>query len=183
MFVIQIKQKSNMICVKVFVGGNIQYNDEGVFYSTRPKYSFPVTVNHNFDYLQNEIYKLVGFTASEANMEIQARFNMSTDGQRDYQLVPITNQASFEMILGIVASFPQRVPVLELYVELEPNHSSFNSQLNLNSQTPANRRIPESRSRPSTSRNPEPRTVQTHRPVEVPDYSLYRQTPQTTHVF
>jgi hypothetical protein len=170
-----------MICVKIFVGGKIEYNDDGVFYSTRPKYSLPITVNHSFDYLQNEIYKLVGYTISEANLEIQARFNMSTDGQRDYQLIPVTNQASFEMILGIVASFPQRVPVLELYVELEPNDAGFNSRLNLDSQALVPSQIPESRSRPSTSRNPEPITrsrpstsrnpARVRRPVPVPDYS------------
>ena len=140
------------ICVRIFVGGEIKYNDDGVFYSTRPKYSLPITINHNFDYLQNEIYKLVGYTVSEANMEIQARFNMSTDGGRDHQLVPIINQQSLEMVLGIVTSFSQRLPVLELYVEFEPNQVDFNSQLNMNSQ------IPEIRSRPSTSRNPKPIT-------------------------
>ena len=136
-------QDQNDMCENIY-WGMIEYNDDGVFYSTRPKYSLPITVNHSFDYLQNEIYKLVGYTVTEANLEIQARFNMSTDGQRDYQLVPVTNQASFEMILGIVASFPQRIPVLELYVELEPNGAGFNSQLNLNIQALVPSQIPES---------------------------------------
>ena len=135
----QSKLKMTTICAKIYTGGEIQYNDEGVYYSTRAKYSLPITVNHNFDYLQNEIYKFVGYNASQANLEIQARFNMSTDGHRDYQLVPVMDQQSFEMILGIVSSFTQRLPVLELYVELEPNCTS---------------QIPEPRSRPSTSRNP-----------------------------
>jgi hypothetical protein len=135
----QSKLEMTTICAKIFIGGEIQYNDDGVFYSTRAKYSLPLTVNHSFDYLQNEIYKLVGYNASQANLEIQARFNISTDGGCDHQLVPVINQQSFEMILGIVSSFSQRIPILELYVELEPNYTS---------------QIPEPRSRPSTSRNP-----------------------------
>ena len=120
----QSKLKMTTICVKIYIGGEIQYNDDGVYYSTRAKYSIPLTVNHSFDYLLNEIYKLVGYNSSNANLEIQARFNMSTDGGRDYQLVPVMNQQSFEMILGIVSSFQQRFQVLELYVELEPNYTS-----------------------------------------------------------
>ena len=120
----QSKLKMTTICVKIYIGGEIQYNDDGVYYSTRAKYSLPLTVNHSFDYLLNEIYKLVGYNSSNANLEIQARFNMSTDGGRDYQLVPVMNQQSFEMILGIVSSFQQRFQVLELYVELEPNYTS-----------------------------------------------------------
>ena len=106
------KLKMTTICAKIFIGGEIQYNDNGVFYSTRAKYSIPITVNHSFDYLQNEIYKLVGYNPSQANLEIQARFNISTDGGCDHQLVPVINQQSFEMILGIVSSFSQRVPIL-----------------------------------------------------------------------
>src|SRR5664279_1233028 len=101
----QSKLKMTNICVKNFIGGEIQYNDDGVFYSTRAKYSLPLTVNHSFDYLRNEIYKFVGYNASQANLEIQARFNISTDGGCDHQLVPVINQQSFEMVLGIVSSF------------------------------------------------------------------------------
>ena len=120
----QSKLKMTTICAKIFIGGEIQYNDDGVFYSTRAKYSLPLTVKHSFDYLRNEIYKFVGYNASQSNMEIQVRFNMSTDGQRDYQLVPVMDQQSFEFMLGVVSSFPQRLPVLELYVELEPNYTN-----------------------------------------------------------
>src|ERR1035438_8917178 len=56
----QSKLKMTTICVKIYIGGEIQYKDDGVYYSTRVKYSIPLTVNHSFDYLLNEIYKLVG---------------------------------------------------------------------------------------------------------------------------
>lgn len=162
----QSKLKMTTIIVKIFVGGEIQYNDDGVFYSTRAKYSLPLTVNHNFDYLRNEIYQLVGYNASQANMEIQARFNMSTDGGRDHQLVPVTNQQSFEMILGIVSSFPQRLPVLELYVELNPNYTS---------------QIPEPRSRPGTSRNPvDPNPIPVRSRPNTGRHSVDAQRPRTS---
>lgn len=73
---------------------------------------------------------------SQANREIQSRFNMSQDVQWDHQLVLITDQALFQIILKIVASFQQKLLVMELYVELESNHVGFNSQLDLNSQAP-----------------------------------------------
>ncbi|XP_078153598.1 uncharacterized protein LOC144548756 [Carex rostrata] len=160
-----------MICVKLFVGGEIQYNSDGAFYSIRPKFSFPVTVNHAFDYLENEIYKRVGCTVSQASLKIQARFNLRQDGQRDYQLIPVTDQESWKMILDIVTSFQQRLPVLDLYVELESNHNGFNSQLDLNSQIhiPSSNRIPEPRTRPSFIRVRKPVPDYSHVPVDAID--------------
>lgn len=73
-----------------------------------------------------------------------------------------------------MAFFQQRLPVLELYVELKPNHAGFNSQFDMNSQASVPNKIPENRTQPSSSWILEPitqpKTVQVRKLIPVIDY-------------
>ena len=118
-----------MILVQVFVNGEFRYGSWGVEYSISPRLSFRVNSERNLEAVKGMIYRKLGYSDSEFNLNIYARCNVGTTTGRYYELVQIVCDETWRSIYEQTMGAGTQITVLDLYIEFVPIVSKMSFQL------------------------------------------------------
>ncbi|TVU18456.1 hypothetical protein EJB05_34558, partial [Eragrostis curvula] len=114
---ISLQLKRIMIIVLVYTGGQVQYGETGAKYSIPPKITFPATKSTTFDDVKSEIYGGLKYSESDYVIDIQARYDVGAPGPHFFQLIPLYEERTWQMIFDMTNG-RSNWHMVELYVEV-----------------------------------------------------------------
>ena len=106
-----------MIIVLVYAGGEIIYEEKaGASYSIPPKITFPAIKSTTLEDVKNEIFRGLDFSEVAYSLVIKVRYDVGAPGPHFFQLIPLYEERSWQMILEMTSA-RTNWHMVELYVE------------------------------------------------------------------